>query len=239
MVKFFTVEYESAISLAEELEAIPPKKDSNEARLLNLLKSYITELSRFGILMRNHHEKRKVDPADILHNLKAIYRAEEPLVSMIPGLLFKKFDVQFLNRRREEDLKGRVDPSEANQIWFRGMQLRGAIDFLELFKDEIEWTPSASDRQNGAAQFFAWLEDNLHQANRLIDHPGETAFDWVRETKSLNSESPTTSPRTESECSLDLDQKPEKQSLWSKWYRDFCTTTFKEFRENLGPTLMR
>ena len=289
MVKFFAVEFQSAKALAEELDALPPEKDSKEEHFLKLLTAYMDEIGKLGIFMRDHHEKRKVSPSDVLQSLKAIHRAEIPLISEIPRLLFTRFNKDFLHRRRDEDLKAKEDPTEANQIWYRAIHLGGTIDFFKLFKDDVQSIESPSDNIEKATQFFDWLEENLYQVNQLIEHDGETAFDWVYQCKSFFSESEDSmlSPNlatesisefTESKepnvpAPFDLGQKPESQPLlvkcshqkdkhsrkeknlhkndphppqdpkqkscWDDWWDALSTTTFREFRENLGPTLMR
>jgi hypothetical protein len=233
--------------------------------------------------MRDHHENRKVAPSDVLQSLKAIHRAEIPLIAKIPQLLFIRFNRDFLHRRRDEDMKAKEDPTEANQIWYRAIHLGGTIDFFKLFKDDVQWVESPSDNTEKATQFFDWLEENLYQVNQLIEHDGETAFDWVYQCKSFFSESedsmlsPNLATESISEFTeskepnvpalFDMGQKPEAQPLlqknsqqrekhhrkkdqnphpdpkqkscWDDWWDALSTTTFREFRENLGPTLMR
>ncbi len=192
MVKFFAVEFEGAKTLRDELQALTPKDNSNEKKLLDLVSTYLDQIGKMGGLMKDHYERRPVPPESVIESLKAINQAEIPLIEFIPQLLFKKFNMDFLHRRRNEDLADRQDPSKPNPIWYRAIHFGEAIDFCKWFTDDVNWVTSPSNdadsEQNKNAPFFNWLQDNIHHVTRLIEHDGETAFDWAYERPSVYAE---------------------------------------------------
>ncbi len=260
MVRFFAVEFESAKILRNELQNLPYKKNSNEEHLLNLLETYVDEIGKLGGLMRDHHEGKPVPPQKIIQSLKSISNNEFPLMTEIQKTLFENFNSTFLERRSEEFRQSKKSPERINPVWDRALHKR-EIDFYKWFKGEIQWNTPQDSIHERNTQFFNWLEENLEEVGSLIEHDSETAFDWAYASPSFTAESedPLPSPPSEPEPEFDRDlalspirlaepliQVPRKQkktqpskSAWQQLWSDIHSTTFQEFRRNLGPTLMR
>lgn len=253
MVKFFAIEFQNAKQLVEELKKTNPKSESNEDRLLKIVSDYTDEIGKLGGLMRDYYEKKPVSLEEVLHTLRAINQFEKPLITEIQKSLFERFDQSFLQRRHEELEHSNDDTTQVNTIWERAIHHR-EIDFYQWFSADLRSERSWTNTQVQNAHLFDWLDKNLDQVESLIQHDGETGFDWAYDSPEFEKDAEETlppqpdSPQTPTfprfnpknlkpfiEAPTVVKRRPKKPTFWE----ELESVTFREFRSKLGPTLIR